>query len=315
MKRLLVAILLLVLTSWANAEKGRLPPPPETDYNSMTLDYIVTGAVFHEKVYSDNWTRSYRYAGKLDPSFGGVLRVTGRAQWLTYPGPGKGYPWSVTVKVRAGDQVKNISYAPEATSQSFDLSVPIGNAQDGEFSISMVRSSNAGTRNMSASASISGRVIHGPGATNAAPPGTQRDPNQPGSQGATDASQSAPPIDRGGRSYTSIEPKKPNGTGVAARAFADCLCRCSGSWAAHIGVFYDPDHQRAATCESMGPCIGGIGASGCSSRHFLTANAECSRACWDQAFPGQAFNPTTTQEFSDTLNQRYRQRRGVSPSK
>ena len=102
---------------------------------------------------------------------------------------------------------------------------------------------------------------------------------------------------------------------ASTRRFADCLCRCSSGWAAHIGVFYDPDHQRAATCESMGPCIGGIGASGCSSRHFLTANAECSRACWDQAFPGQAFNPTTTQEFSDTLNQRYRQRRGVSPSK
>ena len=102
---------------------------------------------------------------------------------------------------------------------------------------------------------------------------------------------------------------------ASTRRFADCLCRCSSGWAAHIGVFYDPDHQRAATCESAGPCIGGIGAFGCSSRHYLSAPSECSRSCWEQAFAGQAFNNVSITEFSDTLNQRYRQRQGSTGGK
>jgi hypothetical protein len=161
--RLWIALFLLVWAPWVSAEKGRLPPPPEADYNSMVLDYIVTGGIFQQPTFSDDWTRSYKYVGKLDPSFGGVLRVTGRAQWLTYPGPGKGYPWTVSVMVRAGDKVKSLSYSPESTSQSFDLSVPIGNADEGEFSLSMSRSSSAGSRNMSASGTLRGRVTYGPG--------------------------------------------------------------------------------------------------------------------------------------------------------
>jgi hypothetical protein len=163
MKRQLMALLLLVLHPLAYTEEGRLPPPPEADYNSMILDYAVTGAAFQSKTYSDNWTRSYKYVGKLDPNVGGVLRVSGRAQWLTYPGAGKGYPWSVDIKVRAGDRTNNISYSPESTTQSFDLSVPIGNAQEGEFSISVVRSSSAGTRNMGVTGTMKGQVAIGSG--------------------------------------------------------------------------------------------------------------------------------------------------------
>ncbi len=159
----LVMLLLLGTTSWALAEKGHLPPPPEENYNSMVLDYIVTGAVFDKKTYSDDWTRSYAYEGKLDPSFGGVLRVTGQAQWLTYPGPDSPYQWNVTVTVTAGEMKKSLTYRPDSKSQSFDLSVPIGEAQEGSFLIQMWRDSTAGQRNMKASGTMRGRVILGPG--------------------------------------------------------------------------------------------------------------------------------------------------------
>lgn len=66
---LVLGIVLMVLASHqALAEQGHLPPPPEENYNSMILDYIVTGAVFDKKTYSDDWTRSYTYQGKLDPT-------------------------------------------------------------------------------------------------------------------------------------------------------------------------------------------------------------------------------------------------------
>lgn len=84
-------MLVLILTGGVLAEQGHLPPPPEENYNSMILDYVVSGAVFEKKTYNDDWTRTYTYEGKLDPSFGGVLRVTGDAQWLTYPGPESPY--------------------------------------------------------------------------------------------------------------------------------------------------------------------------------------------------------------------------------
>lgn len=159
----LVMLLLLGTTSWALAEKGHLPPPPEENYNSMVLDYIVTGAVFDRKTYSDDWTRSYTYEGKLDPSFGGVLRVTGQAQWLTYPGPDSPYQWNVTVTVTAGSKKQSVTYLPKSKSQSFDLSVPIGEAQEGSFQIQMWRDSTGGQRNMKASGTMRGRVVLGPG--------------------------------------------------------------------------------------------------------------------------------------------------------
>ncbi len=165
MRRWTMALALLVCAQVALAEKGHLPPPPEENYNSMVLDYIVNGAVFDKKDYSDNWTRQYTYRGKLDPSFGGVLRVTGNAQWLTYPGPDKPYPWTVSVTVTAGTETKTMDYSPKTKTQSFDVSVPIGNAQDGSFSIRMSRSSDSGSRNMGAEGTMHGRAITGPADT------------------------------------------------------------------------------------------------------------------------------------------------------
>lgn len=163
MKRLILALLVLGMTRSVRAEKGHLPPPPEENYNSMILDYVVTGVWLEEPAYSDDWTRSYTYRGKLDPSFGGVLRVSGHAQWLTYPGPEAGYPWEVTVTVTAGTETKTETFSPKTKTQSFDVSVPIGNAQDGHFLIHMARSSNAGSRNMKAEGFMQGRVTYGPG--------------------------------------------------------------------------------------------------------------------------------------------------------
>ena len=159
---LVVLLQVLSLASWS--EKGHLPPPPEDNYNSMVLDYIVTGAFFHKKSYNDNWTREYSYEGKLDPSFGGKLRVTGHAQWLTYPGPEAGYPWTVSVVVTAGDKTARQQFSPQTKMQAFDVAVPIGNSSTGSFSIRMTRSSNAGSRNMGAVGRIEGRedVASGP---------------------------------------------------------------------------------------------------------------------------------------------------------
>ncbi|MFN8610700.1 MAG: hypothetical protein U0931_24380 [Vulcanimicrobiota bacterium] len=152
----LAVILALACAAWS--EKGHLPPPPEENYNSMILDYIVTGAFFHKKTYSDDWTREYRYEGKLDPSFGGKLRVSGHAQWLTYPGPEAGYPWTVSVSVTAGNRTERQEFSPKTRMQDFDVSVPIGNSSSGSFAIRMTRSSNAGSRNMGALGTIEGRV-------------------------------------------------------------------------------------------------------------------------------------------------------------
>ena len=148
--------LALAAASWS--EKGHLPPPPEENYNSMVLDYIVTGAFFHKKTYSDDWTREYRYEGKLDPSFGDRLRVSGHAQWLTYPGPEAGYPWTLSVVVTAGGKTARQEFSPKTKMQSFDVAVPIGNASSGSFSIRMVRSSTGGSRNMGAVGNMQGRV-------------------------------------------------------------------------------------------------------------------------------------------------------------
>lgn len=165
MRLAFVALCLFVVARFALAEKGRLPPPPEENYNSMILDYIVTGAVFEEKAYNDNWTRTYTYVGKLDPTLGGVLRVTGQAQWLTYPGPDKGYPWTVSVSVTAGQKTESVNYSPTTRSQSFDLSVPIGNAKAGSFRVSMTRSSDDRSITMAASGSMNGIAITGPAGT------------------------------------------------------------------------------------------------------------------------------------------------------
>lgn len=156
-------MLVLILTGGVLAEQGHLPPPPEENYNSMILDYVVSGAVFEKKTYNDDWTRTYTYEGKLDPSFGGVLRVTGDAQWLTYPGPESPYQWYVLVRVSAGSETREKKYEPKTKSQHFDLSVPIGKAQQGSFLIEMVRSSTGGSRNMRAMGTMNGQVVLGPG--------------------------------------------------------------------------------------------------------------------------------------------------------
>lgn len=154
----IVLSLTLALACAAWSEKGHLPPPPEENYNSMILDYIVTGAFFHKKSYNDNWTREYTYQGKLDPSFGGKLRVSGHAQWLTYPGPEAGYPWTVSVIVTVGNKTERQEFSPKTKMQSFDVAVPIANASSGSFSIRVTRSSNAGSRNIGAVGSMEGRV-------------------------------------------------------------------------------------------------------------------------------------------------------------
>jgi hypothetical protein len=147
----------------AGSVVGRLPPVSEESYNSMILDYTISGCALQEPAYSDNWTRSHTYQGKLSPGIEGILRVTGRAQWLTYPGPETPFQWRVTVTVTAGNRKKGTTYHPKTKSQDFDFSVPIGDAQEGSFFIEMVRSSSAGERNMRASGTMTGRAGSGSG--------------------------------------------------------------------------------------------------------------------------------------------------------
>ncbi|MFI3120098.1 MAG: hypothetical protein QX203_08965 [Methylococcaceae bacterium] len=62
-------------------------------------------------------------------------------------------------------------------------------------------------------------------------------------------------------------------------AFLNCACRCSSGWAGHIGVWYEPNPAVTTENGGSGPCIGGAGSYGGTSRHSLLNN-ECTKSCW-----------------------------------
>lgn len=78
-------------------------------------------------------------------------------------------------------------------------------------------------------------------------------------------------------------PTGPTEAELKAR-YMNCLCRCYCGWAGHIGVWWDPENKSKPECESSGPCFGGAGAFGCTSRHSFGAPNECSKSCWEGAY-------------------------------
>ncbi len=88
--------------------------------------------------------------------------------------------------------------------------------------------------------------------------------------------------------------------------YLNCMCRCSSGWAGHIGVWYDPEQKAVPGCKSSGPCIGGVGAFGCSSRHFFNASAECAKGCWEGAYGKGSFDPERAAQISKQENRKHK---------
>ncbi len=87
--------------------------------------------------------------------------------------------------------------------------------------------------------------------------------------------------------------------------YFNCLCVCSGGWAPHIGVWYDPEEKTKPECKSNGPCIGGIGAFGCSWRHFFKAPDECAKGCWESAFGKGTYDAKKADKMRREENKKY----------
>ena len=89
-------------------------------------------------------------------------------------------------------------------------------------------------------------------------------------------------------------------------SYLNCLCRCSSGWAGHIGVWYDPEQKTVPECKSSGPCIGGIGAFGCSSRHFFNSSSECAKGCWEGAYGKDSFDTDKASKMAKEENKKYK---------
>jgi hypothetical protein len=90
-------------------------------------------------------------------------------------------------------------------------------------------------------------------------------------------------------------------------AYLNCLCRCSSGWAGHIGVWYDPEQKTVPECKSSGPCIGGIGAWGCSSRHYFVGPNDCAKGCWDSAFGKDSYDAAKADKMRKDENKKFKQ--------
>lgn len=88
--------------------------------------------------------------------------------------------------------------------------------------------------------------------------------------------------------------------------YFNCMCRCSSGWAGHIGVYYDPEQKAVPECKSTGPCIGGLGAFGCSRRHSFNAAADCAKGCWEGAFGAGSYDPARAKKMLDDENRKYK---------
>lgn len=88
--------------------------------------------------------------------------------------------------------------------------------------------------------------------------------------------------------------------------YLNCLCRCSSGWAGHIGVWYDPEQKTVPECKSSGPCIGGIGAFGCSSRHFFNSSTECAKGCWEGAYGKGTYDAVKADKMAKDENKKFK---------
>ena len=89
-------------------------------------------------------------------------------------------------------------------------------------------------------------------------------------------------------------------------SYLNCLCRCSCGWAGHIGVWYDPEEKTVPECKSSGPCIGGIGAWGCSSRHFFVGPNDCGKGCWEGVYGKGTWDPDKADKVRKDENKKFK---------
>jgi len=90
-------------------------------------------------------------------------------------------------------------------------------------------------------------------------------------------------------------------------SYLNCLCRCSSGWAGHIGVWYDPENKTKPECKSSGPCIGGIGALGCSSRHFFRAPDDCAKGCYEGAYGKGTYDEKKADKIRRDENKKFKE--------
>ncbi len=90
-------------------------------------------------------------------------------------------------------------------------------------------------------------------------------------------------------------------------SFLNCLCRCSSGWGGHIGVWYDPEGKTKPECKSSGPCIGGIGAFGCSSRHYFIAPNDCAKSCYEGAYGKGSYNEKIADKIRRDENKKFKE--------
>lgn len=88
--------------------------------------------------------------------------------------------------------------------------------------------------------------------------------------------------------------------------YFNCLCRCSSGWAGHIGVWYDPEGKSVPECESSGPCFGGAGAWGCTSRHFFAGPSDCAKRCWEGSWGKNTYDPAKADALRKDKNRQYK---------
>ncbi|MCK7575190.1 MAG: hypothetical protein MZV65_04385 [Chromatiales bacterium] len=88
--------------------------------------------------------------------------------------------------------------------------------------------------------------------------------------------------------------------------YFNCLCRCSSGWAGHIGVWYDPEGKSVPECESSGPCFGGAGAFGCTSRHFFAGPSDCAKGCWEGSWGKGTYDPAKADALRKGENRQYK---------
>ena len=89
--------------------------------------------------------------------------------------------------------------------------------------------------------------------------------------------------------------------------YLNCLCRCSSGWGGHIGVWYDPENKTKPECKSSGPCIGGIGAFGCSSRHYFIAPNDCAKSCYEGVYGKGTYNEKIADKIRRDENKKFKE--------
>lgn len=89
--------------------------------------------------------------------------------------------------------------------------------------------------------------------------------------------------------------------------YLNCLCRCSSGWAGHIGVWYDPEGKTQPECKSSGPCIGGIGAFGCSRRHYFAAPNDCAKSCYEGAYGKGSYDEKKADAIRRNENRKFKE--------